>query len=120
MPPTLAQIRGRKARRRRALERNLEKVRRRLVEWGALRIILFGSLARGPVNSRSDLDILAVMPPAMTGKEWRAKIYGEIDRDVDMDVLAFTPEELEQSLPVSGTVRNALRTGKVIHERGTP
>ena len=65
----------------------------------------------------SDLDIIAVMPPSMTGKEWMMKIYAEVDRDVDCDILAYTEEELEHLLPVSRFLRHAMKTGRVIYER---
>jgi hypothetical protein len=53
----------------------------------------------------------------MTGKQWMGKIYEEIDRQVDSDILAFTEEELAVALPVSRFLRHILDTGKVIFER---
>lgn len=84
---------------------------------GALKIIVFGSFAEGDVRRSSDLDLLVVMPSQMSGKEWMGKIYQEVDREVDSDILAFTAEELENALPVSRFLRHALATGKVIYEK---
>ncbi len=119
MSITLEEIRARKAKRRDALERNLEKIKQQLQDMGALKIIVFGSYAQGHVRSWSDLDIITVMPSAKTGKEWRSKIYGEIDRDVDCDILAYTANELEETIPVSRFLRHALKTGRIIYERET-
>jgi hypothetical protein len=46
-----------------------------------------------------------------------AKIYSEIDREVGCDILAYTGEELENTIPVSRFLRHALRTGRLIYER---
>lgn len=117
MTVTLEKIRERKEMRRKALETNLEKIKAQLQEMGALRIILFGSYASGRIGSWSDLDLISVMPSTKTGKEWRKKIYSEIDRDVDCDFFAYTSDELEKAIPVSRFLRHALKTGKVIYEK---
>jgi predicted nucleotidyltransferase len=118
MAVTLEKIRARKEMRRKALAENLERIEKQLKDMGVLRIILFGSYASGHVRSWSDLDIIAVMPPTRTGKEWMKKIYDEIDRDVACDILAYTSDELEKTIPVSRFLRHALKTGRVIYESG--
>ena len=117
MEITLEKIRARKEKRRKAIARNLEKIERQLVGMGVLRIVLFGSYASGNTRSWSDLDIIAVMPSTRTGKEWMKKIYDEVDRDVACDILAYTNEELQNTIPVSRFLRHALKTGRVIYER---
>lgn len=119
MSLTLQKIKSRKERRRRALENDLEKIRRQLEDMGALKIVLFGSYAHGRIRSWSDLDIISVMPSTRTGKEWMQKIYDEIEREVDCDILAYTKEELERITPVSRFLRHALTTGRVIYEKGS-
>jgi predicted nucleotidyltransferase len=84
---------------------------------GALKIVVFGSFARGEVRSDSDLDVITIMPPTRTGRQWMRKIYTEIDRETDCDILAYTPDELEKVLPVSRFLRHALGTGRLIYER---
>jgi predicted nucleotidyltransferase len=116
MSSALSALRSRKEERRRLLESELEKISRCLQEMGAKKIIVFGSMAKGRIRSSSDLDLLTIMPAQMTGKQWMGKIYEEIDRQVDSDILAFTEEELERALPVSRFLRHALATGKVIYE----
>jgi len=101
MAITLQKIRERKEKRRKALERNLGKIKEQLQEMGALRIIVFGSYASGNTGSWSDLDIISVMPSTKTGREWMKKIYDEVDRDVDCDILAYTSDELEETIDSS-------------------
>jgi predicted nucleotidyltransferase len=119
MALTLQKIRDRKEIRRRMLERELEKIKRQLIDMGAIKIILFGSYAEGNIRSWSDLDIIALMPSARTGREWMAKIYDEVEREIDCDILAYTDEELEKAIPVSRFLRYALKTGRLIYERGS-
>jgi uncharacterized protein len=116
MSSALSALRSRKEERRRLLESELEKISRCLQEMGAQKIVVFGSLAEGSIRSSSDLDLLAIMPARMTGRQWMGKIYEEIDRQVDSDIIAFTKEELEKALPVSRFLRHALAAGKVIYE----
>jgi predicted nucleotidyltransferase len=117
MAITLQKIRARKQERKRGLDRELERIKKQLVDMGALRIILFGSYAQGNVSSTSDLDIISVMPESMTGKEWMKKISREIDRDVACDILAYTEDDLQKMIPVSRFLRHALKTGRMIYER---
>ncbi|MDF0589669.1 nucleotidyltransferase domain-containing protein [Candidatus Methanocrinis natronophilus] len=114
-PPPLH--RSAKMARESLLERELSKISRQLRAMGALKIIVFGSFAEGDVRRSSDLDLLVIMPSRMSGKEWIAKIYEEVDREADSDILAFTAEELERALPLSRFLRHALATGKVIYEK---
>ena len=90
------------------------------MNWGAQKIILFGSFSEGHIRSWSDLDVICIMPSIRTGKEWMKKIYDEIDREVDCDILAYTKEELEKTIPVSRFLRHSIITGKVIYEKGSP
>lgn len=102
--------------RRRSIEENLERIKKQLRDMGALRIILFGSYAQERICSWSDLDIICIMPSTKTGKEWMSKIYDEINRDIDCDILAYTREDLDRTIPVSRFLRHALSTGRVIYE----
>jgi predicted nucleotidyltransferase len=117
MVPTLSEIRARKASRKSELERELARVLERLQKLGALRVILFGSLALDKVRSMSDLDIIAVMPPERNGREWSRIIRETVDCEVSCDILAYTEKELEQTLPVSSFLRHALATGKAVYEK---
>jgi predicted nucleotidyltransferase len=99
------------------LKRELRKISRQLRAMGALKIIVFGSFAEGDVRRSSDLDLFVVMPSQMSGREWLGKIYEEVDREANSDILAFTAEELETAPPVSRFLRHALATGKVIYEK---
>lgn len=106
----------------RRLDEWLPDVIERIVErFDPLRIILFGSLARGEMGYDSDIDLLVVFPNV----EWenKRKLAVEIRRaladvPVPIDVLVTDPDEISRRGDLVGTVlRPALREGKVLHER---
>jgi predicted nucleotidyltransferase len=118
MAITLKDIKARKEARRTALQRSLERITGQLRDMGALKVIVFGSFASGDVTSHSDLDLIAIMPSTQSGREWMGRIYEEVDRDIDCDILAYTREEIEKMLPVSGILRSALSSGRTVYEAG--
>jgi len=103
------------------IEEWLPSVVARIVErFDPLKVILFGSRARGDAGSHSDVDLLVVMPD---GIEDERRVTVEIrrllrDMPVAKDVVVTTPEEIERRGDLVGTVlRPALREGKVLYER---
>jgi uncharacterized protein len=87
-----------------------------------LRIVLFGSHARGEAHDESDVDLLVVMPDTWSGvrkREAAVQILSELsDLPVFKDVVVTTPEEIARRGLIVGTVlRLALQEGKVIYER---
>lgn len=115
--PTLHTIRVRKEERRKLLEKELREISEKLQSMGAEKIILFGSFAQNRVSTCTDLDLICIMPPEKPGKAWMKKIYEEVERNVDCDILAFTHAELEKALPISRFLRLALEQGKVVYEK---
>ena len=45
------------------------------------------------------------------------KIYDEIDREVDCDIIAYTDDELKRMTPLSRFLRDALKKGRVIYKK---
>ena len=116
MSLTLEELRAQKEKRKEKLFQGLKEIVQQLKEMGAIRIILFGSVARGKVGRWSDLDLLVIMPPIKSGKEWMKEIYENVERSVDCDILAHTEEELNTHIPISRFLRYVLKTGKVVYE----
>lgn len=85
-----------------------------------LKVILFGSFARGEASYHSDVDLLVVMPDGMEDeRRVTVGILGALkDLPISKDVVVTTPEEIERRGDLVGTVfRPALREGKVLYER---
>ncbi|MCP8323193.1 MAG: hypothetical protein L6N96_03325 [Candidatus Methylarchaceae archaeon HK02M2] len=64
------------------------------------------------VNNSCDLDLLVIIPPTKSGKDWMKEIYETIERSVDCDILAYTENELNENLPLSRFLRHVLKTGE--------
>jgi predicted nucleotidyltransferase len=80
------------------------------------RIILFGSFAREDEDEESDIDLIIVYS---TSKRFLARLeelYLSWNIPRGIDILAYTPEEYDEMMGESDFLREAVRTGKVIHE----
>lgn len=87
-----------------------------------LKIILFGSRARGNANEHSDIDILVI--GERSSAPWsRSRLVGDMRRslpnlNVPVDILFFTPEEMTRwGSTTNHVIREALDEGDVIYER---
>jgi uncharacterized protein len=87
--------------------------------FNPLRIILFGSQARGDADARSDVDILVVLDHVENKRKTRVAIRDALaDLPVCKDVVVTTPDEIGRRGDLVGTIlRPALREGKVLYER---
>ena len=95
-------------------------VERIVDEFHPLRVILFGSQARGEANRWSDVDLLVVLDACPDYRRATAAIHDSLgDLLVSKDIVVTTPEEILRAGDLAGTVlRSALREGKVLYERG--
>ncbi len=96
-----------------------EAVQRIARQFDPLRIILFGSWARGDARPDSDIDLLVVLPHVENKRQAAIRIGNELsDLPASKDIVVTTPEEIAARGNVIGDVlRPALREGKVIYER---
>lgn len=61
-----------------------------------LRIILFGSAARGEMGPDSDLDVLVAMPQGTHRRKTAQRLYRQMGGlDMPFDIVVATPEDLE-------------------------
>jgi len=96
-----------------------EIVNRLVREFDPLKIILFGSHARGEANMHSDLDLLVVLRSVSPKRREVVEMRRALgDLPVSKDVIVTTPEEIDRRGDLVGTVlRPALREGRVLYER---
>ncbi|MGQ0668762.1 MAG: nucleotidyltransferase domain-containing protein [Actinomycetota bacterium] len=84
-----------------------------------VRILLFGSAARGTADHLSDLDVIVVaerVPPRFLDRI--AEAYDLLDPGYALDLLIYTPEEYEARLDAENDLlEEAERHGRVIYER---
>ena len=96
----------------------IDELVRRIVETAhPLRIILFGSAARGEMGSNSDLDVLVVMPDGTHRRRTAQRIYRNmIGFALAVDVIVATESDLYQyGDNFSLVYYPALREGKEIY-----
>ncbi len=113
----LEKIERRKTERKELLQSSLESMLPQLESIGAVKVVVFGSLANGTVHSRSDLDILVVMPEGRSGREWSRLIHSEIDRGVASDILVFNTVELAEEVEANAFLRQVMENGRSVFEK---
>ena len=100
-------------------ENVLNEVTQRLIEqFAPIRIILFGSQARGTADEHSDVDLLVVC--AVAGR--KRDLMVAMDRalgglGIARDVIVLTPQEYERDRHIPGTVaRPASLEGRTLYD----
>ena len=88
-------------------------------QFRPLRVILFGSHARGTAQADSDIDLLVVLPSVADKRKTTVEIRRSLDGfPVSKDVIVTTPDEIERRGRLVGSLlRPALREGRTIYER---
>jgi predicted nucleotidyltransferase len=84
-----------------------------------LRIILYGSVARGDDGPDSDVDILVVLPHVDPAERHAlmGRLRGAITATVPIDVVVTDPNEIDRRRDVVGSMLYwPLREGKVVHD----
>jgi predicted nucleotidyltransferase len=84
-----------------------------------IRVVLFGSRARGQATVQSDVDLLVVLSQVGDKRKAAVEIRRLLaDLPVAKDIVVTTPEEIARRGDLPGTVlRSALRDGTVVYEQ---
>jgi uncharacterized protein len=84
-----------------------------------LRIIMFGSAARGEMGRDSDLDLMVVMPDGTHRRHTAQFLYGKLGGImVPTDIIVATLSDLADYGQTRGFIyREALREGKLLYEQ---
>jgi len=88
-------------------------------EFDPLRVVLFGSHARGEAGPQSDVDLLIVLPEIKDKHRTTVEILDALsDLAACKDIVVTTPDELTRRGDLVGTVlRPAIREGKILYDR---
>jgi len=94
-----------------------ELVQRIVEEVRPLRIILFGSAARGEVGPNSDIDLLVVMPEGVHRRRTAQLLYQNVKGlGVPFDILVATPGDLQKHKDNIGLIYRAiLQEGREVY-----
>jgi predicted nucleotidyltransferase len=86
-------------------------------EFGAKRVILFGSYARGNAGPDSDVDILVIAPFEGRSVDKSVEIRMKLRPGFPMDLRVRTPERARERIEMGDTfMREILEQGKVLCE----
>ena len=86
-------------------------------EFGAERIVLFGSYAEGTATSDSDVDLLVICPFQGRSVDQSVKIRMKLRPQFPVDLLVRTPEKVRRRIEMGdGFMREILEEGKVLYE----
>jgi predicted nucleotidyltransferase len=110
-----------KRKRKQQFDKKIDAMVRRIVEkFKPLKIILFGSYARGAAGPDSDVDLLIVMPVRGSKRKKAVEIGVALhDIEVAKDVIVVTPDEFEWRKDIIGTIEwPAVREGRVLYAKG--
>lgn len=92
-------------------------VQRIIDEVHPLRILVFGSAARGDFGAHSDVDVLVVMPDGVHRRRTAQLLYRRIRGvGIPFDILVATPTDLNRQKDNIGLIyRTILQEGKEIY-----
>ena len=85
-----------------------------------LKIVLYGSRARGDFRPDSDIDVLVIEDSSLPAYERTIPYYSALSQlpvEVDCEVMVYTPDEVEEWSEASAAfVTTALREGEILFE----
>ena len=84
-----------------------------------VRIILFGSAARGEMRAKSDLDVLVIVPDGQNRRRIAGTVYRARPRGTrPLDLVVATESDVERHRDTRWyVIASALREGRVLYER---
>ncbi len=86
-------------------------------EFGAERVILFGSYARGEITEDSDVDLLIVGLFEGRSADKSVEIRMKLRPKFPIDLLVRTPEKVRQRIEMGDSfMKEILEEGKVLYE----
>jgi predicted nucleotidyltransferase len=89
-----------------------------LEEYDPQRVIVFGSWARGDEDEYSDLDLVIIKETQERFLDRLEKVYELVKPTFAMDVLVYTPQELQEMREGDNPfIEMVLREGVTIYER---
>jgi len=87
------------------------------VEFGAHRVLLFGSHADGTPTDDSDVDLLVVMPFKGNRTDQSVAMRLKLKPSFPVDLLVRTPEEIQKRIDMGDTfICDILKQGTVLYE----
>jgi predicted nucleotidyltransferase len=108
-PPTQAEV-----------DAGLRRITQALVEWGARKVILFGSVACGDYSASSDIDLIVVRESTDRLPQRISEALGRCESarpPLPIEAVVYTPDEFDRLVASENPfVREAQRHGRILHD----
>lgn len=101
---------------RKRLENEISHLVMQLKKMGAVKIILFGSLAQGEISLFTDIDMLVLFKSELNFRDLTRWVYRNIHCKEALDLLAYDQQSFEKICSRS-FFQHILKEGKVLYER---
>ena len=98
------------------LETETQHLVEQMKALGAVKVILFGSLARGEISLFSDIDLLVLFDVDRSPRDLTRWLYQNMQAREAVDVIAYSQKSFE-TIRNRPFFRHILREGKVLYER---
>jgi len=98
------------------LQTEIDSLVEQLQTLGAVKVILFGSLARGEMSLFSDIDLLALFHRQQSARELTRWVYQHLHAHEAVDILAWDTQAFQQ-VRQRPFFRKILQEGKVLYEQ---
>ena len=86
-------------------------------EFGARKVVLFGSYANGRPSADSDVDILVILPFEGKSIHQSVRMRMQLRPQFPLDLIVRTPEQVRRRLEMGDPfMREVLEEGKVLYE----
>jgi predicted nucleotidyltransferase len=108
-----------------ARQEKLNKILKQIIrtlrtQYRPEKIILFGSMVRGPVEKWSDIDLLIIKETSLPFLQRLKEVALLCQSPVSVDYLVYTPDEFAQMVNDQNPfILDILHTGKVIYEQNS-
>ncbi|MCK6559119.1 nucleotidyltransferase domain-containing protein [bacterium] len=87
-------------------------------KFDPLKIVLFGSYARGESHRHSDVDLLVILEDGHHGGDPEVEVALSISHQFPMDILVRSPQQVAERLCLGDTFyRDIVEKGVVLYER---
>lgn len=87
-------------------------------KFNPLKIVLFGSYARGESHRQSDVDLLVILEDGQNGGDPEVEVALSISHQFPMDILVRSPQQVADRLRMGDSFyRDIVEKGVVLYER---
>lgn len=103
--------------RKKRLEKELNRLIPKIINMNVEKIILFGSLLSDDVHKSSDIDLIIVKRTKKRFLDRIDEFHNYLDSSVAIDIFVYTPREFDEMKEKSSFIKSVLNSGRIIYEK---